>query len=729
MDFSAGKGQGLLNDALIAKLAVDDDRPFDGEGRLIVDDDATMHLDLVAMLMTIEVSRSAFSQTKPVVEANQLAPTVDELTSVHSYNFGYSFNNNDAGYLDSNYLLLGSIVSLGADHLLLDGSLYNLGKEEQDGQLYRAMYERDLDNRRLAGGMVSTWDLQTLGLVSALNTGRIYGASYGNQAFSRQTDAGASTTPVQVFMPADGEVRVYRDGRMLAVANLPIGNQALDTSSYPSGVYDVRVETYVDGRLVNSSNQRVTKLGGNNQFANGWGWQTWGGWMETSVETQSDSPVIGLSLSRTHGAMTFSGSSYAFNAATVGEAGVQWQPMDNLSLGAQTMLSSEWSYRVGSNINVQLIDNLSLWASQEKLESGNRLSLSDSDQVSLGVSLNLGGWVNGLGQLSVNATHDRLRGSDRSYVDYSQYLYSGPLGTLALRGSLQSNDAGFGSFDNKSITLDYTVPLGNLFSLGMSSNELGQTTANLGYQSYLDGVINQVSVNAQRVLNSDASGAPNLSGSLGYDHRFVAGAMTLARSSQGDLSGNLTARGTMGVTDEGVALTGQGERNAGILIETGTGADSKLLAKVNGQEYSLQGDQTLIALSPYQEYEVELLNSRNNLDSYEITTGKLRYTLFPGNVATLDASRAIREMVTVFGVIRAEDGSLLANARIDNHIGTTLTNEAGEFSLDVDKANPILMFKHGNDYCEAELDIRNESGAAWVGDIICYGLISYAHNN
>ncbi|MNH42476.1 hypothetical protein D3C79_1041790 [compost metagenome] len=84
-------------------------------------------------------------------------------------------------------------------------------------------------------------------------------------------------------------------------------------------------------------------------------------------------------------------------------------------------------------------------------------------------------------------------------------------------------------------------------------------------------------------------------------------------------------------------------------------------------------------------------------------------------------------MVTVFGIIRAEDGSLIANARIDNHIGTTVTNQAGEFSLDVDKANPVLSFKHGNEFCEAELDLAQQSGAVWMGDVICHGLPTYAN--
>ena len=151
-----------------------------------------------------------------------LTPTVDTLTGVHRYNLGYSFiNNQQSGHSDSNFLQLDSTVGMGAHHMALDASLYNLGEPEQSGDIYRAMYERDLDDRRIAAGMVSTWDLQTLGVVTGLSTGRIYGASYGNQAQSRKQKADASTTPVQVFMPANGEVRVYREDRLISLQNLP----------------------------------------------------------------------------------------------------------------------------------------------------------------------------------------------------------------------------------------------------------------------------------------------------------------------------------------------------------------------------------------------------------------------------------------------------------------------------------------------------------------------------
>ncbi len=45
---------------------------------------------------------------------------------------------------------------------MLDGSLYGIGSGQQDSELYKAMYERDFAGHRFAGGMLDTWNLQSL---------------------------------------------------------------------------------------------------------------------------------------------------------------------------------------------------------------------------------------------------------------------------------------------------------------------------------------------------------------------------------------------------------------------------------------------------------------------------------------------------------------------------------------------------------------------------------------
>ncbi|WP_321167828.1 fimbrial biogenesis outer membrane usher protein [Aeromonas salmonicida] len=726
LDFNQGKSDVALRKELVDLLQQNQLRTFSSDGRLVINDSATMQLDLIAMLLTIKVTKAAFGEKQADTTKASLTPSVEALTSVSRYNVGYSFaNSRQAGSTSTNFAQLNTLVGYSEHHLDLDGSLYNLGETNQSGTLYRAMYERDIEDRRFATGMVSTWDLQTLGGVSALNAGRIYGISYGNQALSRIVNESESTTPIQVFMPSAGEVRVYRDGKLISLQNFSIGNHRIDTSRFPYGSYSITVEIHIDGRLTESSNQRVTKLGNSLGFDQEWGWQSWGGLMEMSLDG-SRSPLLGLSLARTFETTNLTLTGYGFKDALVSESKASWQLTDRVSTQLQGMLASDASWRISSSITAQVHDNLSLWLSQEKLDTGSKLTTATMDLYTAGININLGGWYDKLGVLSFNTTYDREQESDRSYVDYYQGLYTGRYGQLGLRASLQSNSAVLSGFNNKSITLDYSIPFDNLFSLGMSSNKQGYTTANLSYQKRMEGFINTASFNTEKVINGMENSKPSLSGTLGFENSMTGGTLTLGRSSGGNVNGNLIARGAVITTGDEVLASSQNRSGSGLLIDTGMGREGKMLAKINGQEYSLEGSKTFVALSPFQEYEVELLNSKTTKDSYDINTGKQRYTLFPGNVARLDAASSIKEMVTVFGVIRAEDGSVIANARIDNHIGTTVTNEAGEFSLDVDKANPVLSFQHGNEFCEAELDLAQQSGAVWMGDVICRGLPTYA---
>ncbi len=112
--------------------------------------------------------------------------------------------------------------------------------------------------------------------MTAISAGKIYGASWGNQASSTVFDNSQSATPVVAFLPAAGEVHLMRDGRLLSVQNFVMGNHEVDTRGLPYGIYDVDVEVIVNGRVVSKRTQRVNKL-----FSRGRGagaplaWQIW----------------------------------------------------------------------------------------------------------------------------------------------------------------------------------------------------------------------------------------------------------------------------------------------------------------------------------------------------------------------------------------------------------------------------------------------------------------------
>ncbi len=112
----------------------------------------------------------------------------------------------NGGSNTSSYLSLNNVTALREHHVVLDGSLYGIGSGQQDSELYKAMYERDFAGHRFAGGMLDTWNLQSLGPMTAISAGKIYGLSWGNQASSTIFDSSQSATPVIAFLPAAGEV-------------------------------------------------------------------------------------------------------------------------------------------------------------------------------------------------------------------------------------------------------------------------------------------------------------------------------------------------------------------------------------------------------------------------------------------------------------------------------------------------------------------------------------------
>lgn len=121
------------------------------------------------------------------------------------------------------------------------------------------MYERDYQGRRFAMGMVDTRNLQSIASMSALNSSRIYGISYGNKSSSQTQDNTLALVPVTVFLPAAGEVHVYRDGKLLSIQNFSMGSYELDTSRLPFGIYNVDIQVVVNGRVVSSRTANINK--------------------------------------------------------------------------------------------------------------------------------------------------------------------------------------------------------------------------------------------------------------------------------------------------------------------------------------------------------------------------------------------------------------------------------------------------------------------------------------
>ncbi|WEF27232.1 CS1-pili formation C-terminal domain-containing protein [Klebsiella aerogenes] len=729
-----------VSDATRQQLTRLSNDAFNETLKIPLTDAAQLQLSLRQLLLQLVVKREALGTVLRARSEDIGQSSVNAFSNNLSYNLGvYNNQMRNGGSNTSSYLSLNSVSALREHHVVLDGSLYGMGTSHQDNELYKAMYERDFAGHRFAGGMLDTWNLQSLGPMTAISAGKIYGASWGNQASSTVFDNSQSATPVVAFLPAAGEVHLTRDGRLLSVQNFAMGNHEVDTRGLPYGIYDIDVEAIVNGRVVSKRTQRVNKL-----FSRGRGagaplaWQVWGGsfhmdrWSESGKKTlpAKESWLAGASASGSLSTLSWAATGYGYDNNAVGETRITLPLTEAVNINLQNMLASDSSWSSISSISATLPGGFSsLWVNQEKTRIGDRLRRSDADNRAIGGTLNLNALWSQLGTFSISYNDDRRYNSHYYTADYYQTVYSGAFGSLGLRAGLQRyNNGDSNANTGKYIALDLSLPLGNWFSAGMT-HQNGYTMANISARKQFDeGAIRTIGANISRAISGDTGDDKTLSGGAytQFETRYTNGTLNVNSGADGYVNTNLTASGSVGWQGKNIAASGRTDGNAGVIFNTGLEDDGKISAKVNGRIVQLSGKRNYLPLSPYSRYEVELQNSKNSLDSYDIVSGrKSHLTLYPGNVAVIEPE--VKQMVTVSGRIRAEDGTLLANARINNHIGRTRTDEKGEFVMDVDKKYPTIDFNYGvNKTCEVALELSQARGAVWVGDVVCSGLSSWA---
>ncbi len=83
--------------------------------------------------------------------------------------------------------------------------------------------------------------------------------TYGNNSSSKVNHSQLSLTPITVFLPSAGEVRIYREGKLLSIQSFPMGNFEVDTAPLPFGIYQVEVEVVIDGKVHAKQTQTVNK--------------------------------------------------------------------------------------------------------------------------------------------------------------------------------------------------------------------------------------------------------------------------------------------------------------------------------------------------------------------------------------------------------------------------------------------------------------------------------------
>ena len=728
-----------LNNLLIDKLESQQDTFFNNDSGIVVDKDAVLKLNISSFNLSLDVDKNAFSPKTHTRESALGDSSVNTVSAVANYDLGVFQSQVKKGEnSSSSYFNLDTLIAAAEHHVNINASAYSIGKSNSNVELYRAMYERDFNGLRFAFGLMSTWNLQSIASLTALSSSKIYAASIGNNASSMVVNKQQSLTPIYAFLNSPGEVRIYRQGKLLNIQNFPMGNFEVDTSVLPYGIYDVSIETVVDGKVVTTQNQTINKsfgaIASNYDRAS---WEIYGGYIDfdkrnyarndsSNNQAPEKSYLLGTSIAKSFPVLSginLTMSNYGFDKYLVNESSINVALNEYASISWQGMVENHGSHRNIGTISINIPQGYgSLWASKEKTVIKGDLPVYDADSYSYGGTINLDKIVDRAGSFTISNTKDRRVGSDSINYEYANTLFSGRYGTVGLRTGVQRyHYDNQNSTNEKYVSLDFSLPLSTWLSTGVSSIN-GNVKANIyANKNFEDSVITNAGGSISKLVRDKDNGESNIStlAYASYDMKYNSGMVTINRPDNDRINGNLTSRGSIAYSNGMISPSGQ-QGKSGVIVNSDIHGSGSMVAKVNGQNYPISGKNTFIPLSPYSDYDIQLMNDGNSRDSFDIVSGRNKsVTLYPGNIALYQPE--VRQLVTVFGRLKSPEGEFIKYASIRNHIGRTKTDKNGEFSMDVDVRYPVISLLRDDQktICEADLNLQGARGALWVGDVTC----------
>ncbi|WP_172807589.1 TcfC E-set like domain-containing protein [Endozoicomonas ascidiicola] len=511
--------------------------------------------------------------------------------------------------------------------------------------------------------------------------------------------------PVEVFLPTRGRVEIRKDDRLINSAFYEAGAQQLDTSSFPSGAYDVEIRILDEAGNVLSTETRF--------FAKQSQIPPKGEWLYFAeagelVNRTREKPLPELT------------------SQWLARAGVSRRVTDTIAAtGAVAFNNDESLYEVG------------LYHFGYRYEISPSFMFSDIGTKGFTLNSRLS-----LGDVSLSGNYRRLwhdepidnELDEDGNIKYSlfgnafeQHSFSASMplfnGSLGYRYSLNQsyNDNNEEQDPSRTNSLDYRRTLFRTFdydgdvtiSLSKSGdNEIGTISFSFRYRddhwnfratpraevSKSGDVSNRserlrlsTSWNDGDILESDlrfdagvegGTGEERMDGSVQFANRY--GRASFSASHTKTEETNTTSWGgsmsTSFITDGNVvAIGGEDRAESALVVNLDGRAGDVFDVIINGQRrsYAIAGSPSIIALSPYEQYRVSLNPAGETLYSFD--EREKTVTLYPGNVVTLDYEAIPLQLL--FGRLLF-NGKPLDGARINGGLYPGTTDDVGIFQLE-----------------------------------------------
>ena len=566
----------------------------------------------------------------------------------------------------------------------LEGT-WNLGKN-RSGVINSLFAAHEFAGRQYSGGYLSS----PYSFSRFTYSRRMLGFQLGS-SMNTLADAGyLRTSPLEIFMPEDGQVEVYRDEQLISTQQLQSGNRLIDTRSFAGGTYDLELvgrsqagqELFRERRLYVKRN-RLPVNGFHDYFLEV-GEMTYPG--SAGLPEQTHNLIVRGGWQQGVGVQT---GIYSAMAATdkeqVFELGLGHSLQDiwleaGCMAGGQDqyglMLLSELefsSFRLQSEIKQAW--HLPQEKAQEKAGSTKRsLSGQERDQYLTGVerkhfscSVNRHIW-RGNASLRYSEREEKTRRHHAATLSYFATVFRGGADSLGLgfEISRSSDDIAVRCTLNWYYSeLDWSHGVSSGYSRNKPVSGKARTSSELGLNSSWN--------------NYDPYRMANLSWSMGarfrdesrtaegrvaYGGEPGSGNIYFVHHEDKNTSGSVYALNlhtSMTLDQRGIAMGGAeqgGGNSAVVVIVNGVPSSERFQVLINNypRAFANGGDQVAVPLPAFNSYTIGLRPVGNSV--YDGIERVETITLYPGNVKTMTFDLWTRKVI--IGRLLTPDGKVLA---------------------------------------------------------------------
>jgi hypothetical protein len=583
------------------------------------------------------------------------------------------------------------------------------------------------------------------------------GASVGTTLDTLQQDSSAFGTRIQVFLSSPSYVSIYRDGRLLASRFYQAGNQVLDTSTLPSGAYQIAIRIRdTQGNVTSqtrffSKTSQIPPLEFPQYYASV-------GYLEknqfdqnTTLPQFAKTPVFQLGYDRRVK------SNWGFNSSVVGtnhvalsSAGVFFLG-DGYQVNPQFLYGTDKENGIGLNLQTNLNNfNATMFARQiwahNKSPVNEPVSFFDPEDISF-VDILTAEQDSTQADLSMGYDFNKVYASINAHISKFANLptiYSyGPDLRIPL---LNNNGTNLDLHLNAARTRDDWQVMVQFTVYFTSSHWVNSTTA--GYQSFNDstgsnsqleensGFVGDTTLNWQNlnaaqegtVLGVNGHVEPGRS-SVGVDGQYTAPLGGVEANAQRNMGSRVTANTQysanftthVAYADHHTAVGGgRYSENTGVIIDVESPeSGDEFEVYVNDQIYQIvkTNSPTPVFLTPFKTYKIRIKSVGKRL--YEYSQSPKTVTLYRGNFKSLEWQT--RQKAILFGYVKTPSGEALKNTLIRGGVGINATDEDGSAQIELyDDTKQLTATLLNHQPCVIKVPTLKHNGSLTVDkNLIC----------